>query len=101
MNRLNRKLVVLASVALLGLAGCASKGGSNFFSDSMVTASVKKAIYNEPSLKVTAISVATDGGVVSLSGAVKSPREKARAAEVARNVEGVKRVKNELKVGQK
>jgi osmotically-inducible protein OsmY len=101
MNKLNRKLVVLASVALLGLAGCASKGGSNFFTDSMVTASVKKAIYNEPSLKVTDISVATDGGVVSLSGAVKTQRDRARAAEVARNVEGVKRVKNELKVGQK
>jgi osmotically-inducible protein OsmY len=101
MNSLNRKLVVLASVALLGLAGCASKGGSNFFTDSMVTASVKKAIYNEPSLNVTDNSVATDGVVVSLSGAVKTPRDKARAAEVARNVEGVKRVKNELKVGQK
>jgi osmotically-inducible protein OsmY len=101
MNQLNRKLMVLASVALLGLAGCASKGGSNFFSDARVTASVKKAIYNEPSLKVTAISVSTEGSVVSLSGSVKTPRERTRAAEVARNVEGVKRVKNELKVSQK
>jgi osmotically-inducible protein OsmY len=101
MKKLNRNLVVLASAMLLGLAGCASTGGNNFFDDAMVTASVKKAIYNEPSLKVADISVTTDGGVVALSGAVKTRAERARAAEVVRKVEGVKRVNNDLRVGQK
>jgi osmotically-inducible protein OsmY len=101
MKKLNRTLLVLATAALLGLAGCASKGSNNFFTDSMVTASVKKAIFDDKSLKVTDISVATEGGVVALSGAVKSEKERVRAAEVARRVEGVKRVKNELRVGQK
>ena len=102
MNKLNRKLIVLASVALLGLAGCASSGGgNNYFDDAMVTARVKKAIYNEPALKVTDISVKTENAVVSLSGAVKSRNERTKAAEVARHVEGVKLVKNELKVDPK
>jgi osmotically-inducible protein OsmY len=101
MHKLNRTLVVLAAAALLGLGGCATTGGNNFFDDSMVTASVKKAIYDEPSLKITDISVSTDGGVVSLSGSVKTRAERVRAAEVARRVEGVKRVNNDLKVGQK
>ena len=61
---------------------------------------VKKAIYNEPSLKVMDVSVKTEGGVVELSGQVKSRAEKAKVAEVARKVEGVKRVKNDLTVQQ-
>jgi osmotically-inducible protein OsmY len=39
--------------------------------------------------------------VVSLSGAVKNRTERTKAAEVARHVEGVKLVKNELKIDSK
>jgi osmotically-inducible protein OsmY len=98
MNKLNRKTAVLLLAAVLGLAGCATSGGNSYFDDAMVTARVKKAIYNEPSLKVTDISVSTEGSVVALEGSVKSRSERLKAAEVARKVEGVKRVKNELKV---
>ena len=98
MNKLNRKTAVLLLAAVLGLAGCATSGGNSYFDDAMVTARVKKAIYNEPSLKVTDISVSTEGSVVALEGSVKSRAERLKAADVARKVEGVKRVKNELKV---
>ena len=100
MDKLNRKLAALAAAALLGLAGCASTGGTSYFDDAMVTARVKKAIYNEPSLKVADIGVTTEDSTVSLSGMVKTRAERIKATEVARKVEGVKRVKNELKVGQ-
>jgi osmotically-inducible protein OsmY len=100
MNKLNRTFAVLAAAALLGLAGCASKGGTSYLDDAKVTARVKKAIYDEPTLKVTDISVSTEDSVVSLSGAVKSRADRTKAEQVARKVEGVKRVKNELKVGQ-
>ena len=99
MTKLNRMCVALVASAVLGLAGCASSGGgNNFFDDAMVTARVKKAIYNEPSLKVTDISVTTENSIVSLEGSVKSRSERMKATEVARKVEGVKRVRNELKV---
>jgi osmotically-inducible protein OsmY len=99
MNKLNRSFAALIAAVVLGLAGCASSGGGNsYFDDAMVTARVKKAIYNEPSLKVTDISVSTEGSVVALEGSVKSRAERLKAAAVARKVEGVKRVKNELKV---
>jgi len=99
MNKLNRSCAALLAAVVLGLAGCASSGGGNsYFDDAMVTARVKKAIYNEPALKVTDISVTTEGNVVSLEGSVKSRAERVKAAEVARKVEGVKRVRNELKV---
>ena len=99
MNTLKRSFAFAFCAAVLGLAGCASTPGQNsYFDDSMVTARVKKAIYNEPSLKVSDISVKTENAVVSLSGAVKSRNERTKAADVARHVEGVKLVKNELKI---
>jgi osmotically-inducible protein OsmY len=100
MKKLNRTLALIAAAALLGLAGCASTGGNNFIDDAMVTARVKKAIYNEPALKVTDISVTTEESVVSLSGTVKTRAERTRASEVVRRVEGVKQVRNQLKIVQ-
>lgn len=87
---------LILAAALLGLSGCASTGA--FFDEASTTAKVKKAIYSEPSLKVMDISVSTDGGVVELTGSVKSRAERAKAAQVAAKVEGVKKVNNQLKV---
>jgi osmotically-inducible protein OsmY len=89
------KALFLAA-ALLGLSGCASTG--SFFDEASTTAKVKKAIYSEPSLKVMDISVSTDEGVVELTGSVKTRAERAKAAQVASKVEGVKKVNNQLKV---
>jgi len=44
------------------------------------------------------ISVSTDEGVVELTGSVKTRAERAKAAQVAAKVEGVKKVNNQLKV---
>ena len=99
MSKLKHRFALVIAAALLGLAGCATSGGGNsFFDDAAVTARVKKAIYNEPSLKVMNISVTTEKGVVDLSGTVKSKAEGSKATAVASKVEGVKRVKNNLKV---
>ena len=99
MKKISTKLAALAAVALIGVAGCATKPGqNNYFDDAMVTSRVTKAIFDEPSLKVTDISVTTENAVVSLSGAVKNRTERTKAAEVARKVEGVKFVRNDLKV---
>jgi osmotically-inducible protein OsmY len=98
-----KRISVFLVAAVLALAGCASTsggGGSSFFDDAAITTRVKKAIYDEPSLKVGDISVKTDDKVVQLSGSVKSRTELRKAAEVAGKVEGVKRVKNDLLVKQ-
>jgi osmotically-inducible protein OsmY len=104
MDRLKRSSAVFVAAMLLALVGCAStseKGsGGSYFDDAAITARVKKAIYNEPSLKVMDISVTTEEKVVALSGTVKSRAERVKAVEVVRKVEGVKRVKNDLKVEQ-
>ena len=89
---------VLVAFTLLFATGCASTGGSDFLGDTRTTTRVKTAIYNEPELKVMSIHVATEDGVVTLSGAVKSRAERAKAVQVARKVEGVKQVKNDLTI---
>jgi len=99
MKKYNRSLAILFSVIAIGLAGCASKPGqNNFFDDAMVTTRVKKAIFDEPALLFFNVTATTENGVVSLSGSVKNRSERVKAADVARRVEGVKLVKNELKI---
>ena len=98
MNQLKHRFAVAIAAALLGLAGCATSGGNTFFDDAATTMRVKKAIFDDPSLKVMDISVTTEKGVVDLSGTVKSKAERTKATAVASKVEGVKRVKNDLKV---
>ena|SRR5256884_9085790 len=98
MIKLKHRFALVTAAALLGLAGCASTGGNTFFDDAATTMRVKKAIFNDPSLQVMNISVTTEAGVVDLSGTVKSKAERSRASAVATKVEGVKKVKNDLKV---
>lgn len=93
-------LAALLAAAVLGLAGCASPGGTSFFDDASTTMKVKKAIYDDPSLKVMDISVSTVDGVVSLTGTVKNRGQGVKAVQVARKVEGVKRVSNQLSVAK-
>ena len=101
MKNLKQTFAVLIALALM-VAGCASSGekqeGGSYFDDATITAKVKTAIFNEPGLKVTRISVRTEDHVVELSGSVNSRLERVKAAEVAKRVDGVKKVRNELKV---
>jgi osmotically-inducible protein OsmY len=100
MKNLKQTFAILMAL-LLVVAGCASSGnkeGGSFLDDAAITAKVKTAIFNEPGLKTIGISVRTEDHVVELSGSVKSRLERVKAGEVAKKVDGVKRVKNDLKV---
>ena len=88
---------ILLICAMFLATGCATTGG-DVFGDAGITTRVKSAIFSEPELKVMAIHVSTEDRVVTLSGAVKTRAERAKAIQVARNVEGVKTVKNEMTV---
>jgi osmotically-inducible protein OsmY len=59
---------------------------------------VKTAIFNEPTLKSLQINVESFKGEVQLSGFVDSAQSAKTAGEVARGVEGVVSVKNDLVV---
>ena len=89
--------ILLAS--LLGCAGTATKEGTGeYFDDTVITTKVKAAIFHEPSLKSAEINVETFKGTVQLSGFVSSRADINKAVEVARGVNGVKSVKNDMRL---
>ncbi len=65
--------------------------------DSFVNAAVKGAIGREPDLAHAGIHVSTCRGTVQLSGFVASRRVMARAVAVARAVQGVRTVRNDMR----
>jgi len=67
-----------------------------YVEDSVITAKVKTAVFEEPSLKSAEINVETYKGIVQLSGFVRSRADINKAVEVARKVKGVTSVKNDM-----
>jgi len=103
MNIITRKWATLAGVVLMATAlGCAStakhEGTGEYVDDTVITGKVKAAIFNEPTLKSAEINVETFKGVVQLSGFVSSAAAENTAVVVARKVEGVKSVKNDMRL---
>lgn len=66
--------------------------------DGVITARVKTALIGDPRTKAYQIEVNTNEGVVQLGGFVDNSTAKSAAAEVARSVQGVRTVRNELDV---
>ena len=64
--------------------------------DADITARVKTVLLNDPQVAAAKIDVSTAGGVVTLSGSVKSKADETRAIQVARTVTGVRDVKSTL-----
>lgn len=89
------------AVTLVSAAGCAStsqkEGTGEYVDDSVITAKVKAAIFNEPTLKSSEINVETFKGVVQLSGFVNSQADIDKAVAVTRTVRGVVSVKNDMR----
>jgi osmotically-inducible protein OsmY len=93
-----RSILVLLVLAVI--AGCAStrtqESSGQYMDSSVITAKVKAAMFDDPSLKVFQIGVETYKDGVQLSGFVNSAETKSRAGVVAGGVSGVKSVKNDL-----
>ena len=102
MTSLNRFLAILAALAMAVTLGCAStaksEGTGEYVDDTVITAKVKTAILGESTLKSSEINVETFKGIVQLSGFVNSQSDVNRAVVVAKNVKGVKSVKNDMRV---
>ena len=91
-----------ATMLLFGMmSACTSLTGETLgqnIDDTTLSTSVKTKLAAEKLGTLTRIDVDTYNGVVSLNGIVPTPADKARAEEIARSVEGVKKVINNLQV---
>lgn len=107
-------VVLAASALVLGLAACAgdrnssASGGQSTGSsgsqvkqsakDSLLTGKVKAALAADVGLKTWDIDVDSAGTTVTLNGVVDTEQTRQRAEAVARGVDGVATVKNNLTV---
>ncbi|SPE58930.1 putative phospholipid-binding domain protein [Verrucomicrobia bacterium] len=95
-----RGQIVLAFV--LGLCGCLGwhqkQPNGDLLDDKVITARVEQALKTHPGYDFSNVHVSTSGGGVTLSGSVHTPREKTEAGELARSVDLVKSVKDEIQV---
>jgi osmotically-inducible protein OsmY len=83
------------------LGGCQSMTGKTAgrnIDDTTITATVQSKLTQDRMSNFAKVDVDTERGVVNLNGVVKSADQKARAAQLASQVEGVRRVNNQLQV---
>ena len=102
MKQLKYISTLFFAVLLMSVVGCAStsrqESTGEYVYDSVITTKVKAAIFNEPTLKSAEINVETFKSVVQLSGFVSTQANIYKAAEVARTVNGVTNVKNDMRL---
>jgi hyperosmotically inducible protein len=94
--------VLVAVLSASAFTGCSStpteQSTGQAIDDGVVTAKVKAALVQDPVTKAHEINVETFKGTVQLSGFVESDEARARAVELAKDVDGVKQVKDALEV---
>ncbi|MBU3621810.1 BON domain-containing protein [Polynucleobacter sp. CS-Odin-A6] len=79
-------------------ASDAKESAGQYVDNSVLTAKVKTAIFNEPTLKSSEITVETFKGEVQLSGFVSTTDQTKKAVEIAKSIPGVTAVKNDMRV---
>ena len=99
-------LILMMGAAAAACSSNDEKGGAEtagatagrVVDDSVITGKVKAALVADPTTKAHQISVETFQGVVQLSGFVDTTEARSRAGQLAKEVDGVKNVKNELEL---
>jgi hyperosmotically inducible periplasmic protein len=90
------------AASLITLAGCAVTRGQEttgaYIDDAAITTSVKTRFVDNRDVDAASIKVETLNGTVMLTGFAKNATEKSSAETIARNVSGVRSVRNEILV---
>lgn len=97
-----RSWMALALAMMILLMGCAAtnthRGTGEVIDDAAITTKVKAALVADKDVSALDVKVETYRGVVQLSGFTNSQTEITKAVQVARGVNGVKSVKNDLRI---
>lgn len=92
----------ITAIMMLTATGCAVSRGQEtvgaYVDDTGITTLIKARMAESKAVSASSISVETLNGVVMLSGFAKSATEKSTAESIARGVNNVKSVKNEIAI---
>ena len=98
MRKIKMSVVVLITLLLAGCQSMTGRTAGQNVDDATITASVKSTLVKDKLGNMTRIDVDTTRGVVALNGVVESADLKSRAEQLARQVDGVRNVINNLQV---
>jgi osmotically-inducible protein OsmY len=94
--------LILAAMMATAFVACSSvptqQPVGQAIDDGVVTAKVKAKLVEDPVTKAHQINVETFKGTVQLSGFVETSQARARALQLAKDVDGVKQVKDALEI---
>ena len=95
-------VAAMTAIVLLTTSGCAVHRGQEtvgaYIDDTTITTQIKSRFAEDKQVAATSIRVETLNGTVMLSGFAKSATEKNTAEAIARRVNGVRSVKNEIAI---
>lgn len=98
------KVSTLAAIALFTTAGCRvmhhQETAGQYVDDTTLTARAKAALIKDSNVKSSDFSVQVYQGNVTLTGVASSPAEAKRAEADIRAIDGVKSVKNDVRVAE-
>ena len=97
---IRHRYLIFIYVFLLGACTSTPEQESvgEYIDSSVITTSVKSKLFSDPLVKGFEIGVKTYKGVVQLSGFVSTLAEKQHAEKLARQVNGVRAVKNNITI---
>ena len=102
MNMRTLLATTVSALALITMTGCAVTRGQEtvgaYVDDATITARIKARFVENQQVDASSISVETLNGTVMLSGFAKNATERTTAEGIARDVCGVRAVKNEIAV---
>ena len=102
MNIRTTLIAAMTAAALLTATGCAVTRGQEttgaYIDDAALTTRIKARFIEDKQVDAASIKVETLNGTVMLSGFAKNSAERSTAERIARGVNGVKSVKNEIAV---
>lgn len=99
---LRASLVCFALAILLALGACSStRTPGTQVDDAAITAAVKSKLAADGDINPFNIDVDTNEGVVTLQGRVDKEEARTKAEQLARETDGVRRVINLVKVGDR
>jgi osmotically-inducible protein OsmY len=94
--------LLMVGVISSALAACASsptrESTGEYIDDTLITSKVKARFVESSDVSAAAVNVENFKGVVQLSGFVSSDVERRKAEDLAREVEGVKLVRNDIRL---